>query len=332
MELQQLRHSLAQHQGANNIRAGGETAAALSFFIALWIAMAILVHVSIWLMLILVLPAAFMLVRLFMIQHDCGHGAMFTARKANDWTGRAIGLLTLTPYDYWRRSHSIHHASLGHLDKRGIGDITTLTVREYRALTPLRRLLYRLYRHPLIMFLIGPAWLFLIQHRLPVGSMRDGFMPWTSTMMTNLGIAGLIVATVGVFGAKAVIAVHLPIVLAASTIGVWMFYVQHQFERTWWEHEEGWTHAEAALHGSSYYALPRLLMWLTCYVSVHHLHHLNSRIPYYRLKAALDAHPECEEVNRLTFVGSLKGVRLTLWDEDERRLVTFSEAARQGTI
>ncbi len=327
-DLQTSRKSLALFQGADNGRASGEVLLTASLFLALWTAMAVLMTVSAWLVLALIVPASFMLVRLFMVQHDCGHGAMFTSRAANDWVGRALGLLTLTPYDYWRRAHGIHHASSGHLDKRGVGDITTLTVKEYRALPARKRLAYRLYRHPLVMFVVGPAWLFLVQHRLPVGAMHAGAMPWTSTMLTNLGIAVLVAGLVWAVGPMTVLAVHLPVVLIASTIGVWMFYVQHQFEETAWDHEGEWSHQHAALHGSSYYDLPRPLMWLTGNIGIHHLHHLNSRIPYYRLQAALDAHRDLGADSRLTFRDSLKCVRLSLWDEEKRRLVSFAEAAK----
>ena len=179
-------------------------------------------------------PTAGLLVRLFMIQHDCGHGSFFRHRVANDWVGRMIGALTLTPYDFWRRSHALHHAGSGNLDRRGIGDITTLTVREYLALSRGSRLRYRLYRHPAVMFGLGPAYLFIVQHRLPIGGAGRGWQPWLSTMATNAAIASLIVGTMYVAGIAPFLLVHVPIVLLASSIGVWLFYVQHQFEETFW--------------------------------------------------------------------------------------------------
>ena len=180
------------------------------------------------------MPAAGFLVRLFMIQHDCGHGAFFRHRRANDWVGRVIGVLTLTPYDFWRRTHALHHASSGNLDRRGIGDVDTLTVREYLALSRWGRLRYRLYRHPLVMFGIGPAYLFMLQHRLPVGLMRQGWRPWLSTMATNLAIAVIVATLIWLIGVKPFLLVHLPIMLLAASVGVWLFYVQHQFEQTTW--------------------------------------------------------------------------------------------------
>lgn len=297
-------------------------------FAALWTLMAVLATVSMWYSIILAIPAAAFLVRLFMIQHDCGHGSMFASRWANDWLGRVLGVLTLTPYDMWRRSHALHHSGSGHLGKRGIGDVTTLTVREYRASTSMQRLTYRIYRHPLVIFGIGPAYLFLLQHRLPVGAMRGGAMPWASTMLTNAGIIAVAALLIWAVGLASFIVVHLPIVLVASCIGVWLFYVQHQFEHTSWEDDEGWSHPMAALHGSSYYDLPWPLMWLTGNIGIHHLHHLNSRIPFYRLREALDAAPALKQTSRLTFAASLRCVRLTLWDEDLKRLISFSEYRR----
>ncbi|WP_421693894.1 fatty acid desaturase [Aestuariivirga sp.] len=294
-------------------------------FIACWCAMLLLSWHSWWLPLLLAVPTAAFLVRLFIIQHDCGHGAMFSSRRANDWTGRVLGVITLTPYDMWRYSHARHHAGSGHLDKRGIGDISTLTVREYLNLSPLKRFGYRIYRHPLVMFGIGPAYLFLGQHRLPVGAMKAGLMPWVSTGGTNAGILVASALLIWGLGWMSFLAVHLPVMLLGASIGVWLFYVQHQFEDTSWEQDEGWSQASAAVHGSSFYELPRPLMWITGNIGIHHLHHLSSRIPFYRLSQALDACPELKAVGRLTLKESLGCVRLTLWDEGKKRLVPFSE-------
>jgi omega-6 fatty acid desaturase (delta-12 desaturase) len=278
-----------------------------------------------WASLLIAIPAAGFLVRLFMIQHDCGHGTFFAGRLANDWVGRVIGVLTLTPYDCWRRSHAIHHATTGNLDRRGIGDLDTLTVREYRALSWWGRLKYRLYRHPLIMFGVGPAYLFLLQQRLPVGLMRNGWQPWASTMATNLAIAVIVAVLTWFIGIKAFLLVHLPITLLAGTAGVWLFYVQHQFEHTMWDRNESWNLHQAALHGSSHYELPALLRWFTANIGIHHVHHLSSRIPYYRLPRVLRDYPELRDVGRITLLQSFQCVRLVLWDEAQRRLVSFRE-------
>jgi len=281
-----------------------------------------------WLSLLLALPAAGFLVRLFMIQHDCGHGAFFRHRLANDWIGRALGVLTLTPYDFWKRTHAAHHATSGNLDRRGMGDIDTLTVREYLALPRWRRLKYRLYRHPAVMFGIGPAYLFVVQHRLPVGLMRAGWTPWLSTMATNAAVAAIAAALIWLIGFGAFALVHVPIMLLAATMGVWLFYVQHQFEHTLWEGNARWDLHEVALHGSSYYALPGVLRWFTANIGIHHVHHLCSRIPYYRLPRVLRENPELGRIGRLTLWDSIKCVRLVLWDESGRSLISFRELRR----
>jgi acyl-lipid omega-6 desaturase (Delta-12 desaturase) len=298
-------------------------ALALSWFL-MWKAL----DVGYWLCLLLAVPTAGFLMRLFMIQHDCGHGAFFRYRLANDWLGRALGVLTLTPYDFWRRTHALHHANSGNLERRGIGDIETLTVREYLALSRLRRLGYRLYRHPLVMFGLGPAYLFILQYRLPVGLMRGGWVPWLSTMATNVAIAIIVAAMMWLVGIGPFLLVHLPITLLGASAGVWLFYVQHQFEDTFWAESRAWNLHEAALHGSSYYDLPTILRWFTANIGVHHVHHLCSKIPYYRLPSVLRDYPELGRVGRLTLGESLRCVRLVLWDESRQRLISFREMRR----
>ncbi len=297
-------------------------------FALAWFAMWASLGLGYWLTLLIGLPAAGFLVRLFMIQHDCGHGTLFRNRATNDWIGRVIGTVTLTPYDFWRRSHNVHHASQGNLQLRGIGDIETLTVREYSALSKLGRLRYRLYRHPLVMFGLGPAYLFLLQHRLPVGLMRKGWQPWISTMLTNVAIGGLAVVMIWLVGLGPFLLIHLPVTLLAASIGVWLFYVQHQFETTHWAHASAWSLHESALHGSSNYELPGILRWFTANIGIHHVHHLCSRIPFYRLPQVLLDHPQLAGIGRLTLRESLRCVRLVLWDEDRRRLISFGELRR----
>lgn len=318
---------LAPYRQPDDRRAVIEIAITVIPFIAMWIIMWMLHEVHPLLALLLAIPAAGLLLRLFMIQHDCGHNALFASRKVNDWVGRVLGVLTLTPYDFWRHSHALHHAASGNLDRRGIGDIDTLTVDEYRALGRFGRLRYRIYRHPVVMFGIGPVLLFIFFQRVPLGAMRSGAMPWVSTVLTNLGIAvfaGLMIYAVGL---GAFLMVHIPVVMIGASAGVWLFYVQHQFEGTYWEHTPPWTHLDAALHGSSYYDLPKPLMWLTGNIGIHHLHHLSSRIPFHRLPDVLRDYPELRQVGHLTLRESLKCVKLTLWDEKAKRLVSFREAA-----
>lgn len=321
---------LARYRDPNLGRSLFEIAITLGPLLLLWVAMWWSLGVSYWLYLLFMLPAAGFLVRLFMIQHDCGHGSFFRNRILNDCVGRVLGVLTLTPYDYWKRTHNIHHASFGNLDRRGIGDVTTLTVREYAALSRWGRFGYRFYRHPLTMFGIGPAYLFLFQHRLPVGLMRDGFAPWASAMATNAGIVVFAASTMWLIGAGPFLLVQLPITLLAASIGVWLFYVQHQFENTSWTEGKIWTLPDAALHGSSYYDLPGLLRWFTANIGVHHVHHLSSKIPFYRLHGVMREHPELGAFGHLTLLQSLRCVRLALWDEERQRLVSFRDMNLQS--
>lgn len=278
-----------------------------------------------WVTLLLAAPAAGLVVRLFVIQHDCGHGSFFRHRLANDWLGRVIGVLTLTPYGFWRRTHALHHASSGNLDGRGIGDIDVLTVREFRALPRWRQLLYRLYRHPLVMFGVGAAYLFILHHRLPMGMLRNGWQPWLSTMTTNVAIAAAVAVAIRLMGSGPFLQVILPIAFLAMSAGVWLFYVQHQFRGTYWNRQESWDFHQAALHGSSHYDLPHVLRWLTANIGLHHIHHLCSRIPCYRLPNVLRDHPQLAGIGRLTLSQSLACVARTLWDERRRELISFRE-------
>jgi omega-6 fatty acid desaturase (delta-12 desaturase) len=298
-------------------------------FVLAWLALS---H-HVWWGLALIPIAAAFLMRLFMIQHDCGHGAFLPGgQRLNDWLGRALGVLTLTPYDYWRRAHAIHHATSGALDRRTIGGIDTLTVSEYRALPALRRLGYRLYRHPAVMFGLGPAFVFLVQHRLPVGMMKDGWRPWVSTMVTNLCAAGLIVGLALTFGIMPFLLIYLPVVTLAASMGVWLFFVQHQFEDTYWARDGAWEFHDAAFHGSSHYDLPAPLRWITANIGIHHVHHLSSRIPFYRLGQVMRDEPALRAAGRLTFWRSLRCVSLALWDDTSRRLISFRQMGKSGLL
>jgi acyl-lipid omega-6 desaturase (Delta-12 desaturase) len=325
-EIRALAQLLAGYREPNNARGLFELVITAVPFVVTWVLIWAALDHGYWIGLLLVAPAAGFLVRLFMIQHDCGHGSFFHGRLANDWVGRTIGVVTLTPYDLWRRSHALHHASSGNLDQRGIGDIDTLTVREFLTRPRWRRILYRLYRHPLVMFGVGPTYLFILRHRLPIGMMRGGSKPWLSAMGTNTAIAIVVGAMIRLVGFGPFLLVQLPITILAASIGVWLFYVQHQFEDTSWRHDEAWNFHEAALHGSSHYHLPGVLRWFTANIGVHHIHHLCSRIPCYRLPDVLRDHPQLAAVGRITMLQSLWCVRKALWDEKNRRLVSFAEA------
>lgn len=320
-----MARALAHYREPNHLRSIVEIIVTITPFLLLWAIMWLALDLGYWLGLVLAVPAAGFLVRLFMIQHDCGHGAFFRNRLVNDWVGRIIGVLTLTPYDCWRRAHAIHHATSGNLDRRGFGDIDTLTVREYQSRSGWDRLRYRIYRHPLLLFGLGPAYLFLLQQRLPVGFMRVGWRPWLSAMATNLAIALVCAVMIRAVGLGSFLLVHLPITLLGASIGVWLFYVQHQFADTFWAHNEEWDVREAALRGSSHYDLPAVLRWFTANIGVHHVHHLCSRIPFYCLPQVLRAHPELARIGRITLKESLACVRLALWDETARRLISFRD-------
>ena len=318
---------LAPYRTAENGRAVFELLITLTPFLALWAGIWGLMQAGHYWSVIGFIPAGGLLVRLFIIQHDCGHQSMFSNRRANDWVGRFIGILTLTPYDHWKRGHALHHAGSGNLDRRGMGgDILTMTVAEYKAASSWGRFKYRFYRHPLVMFGIGPAFVFFLVNRLPFGAMKNGVKPWASALLTNLGVVILYGALIWAVGWKIFVLIQIPTVLVAASIGVWMFYVQHQFDETHWSRTGEWDREHAALQGSSYYDLPKWLMWMTGNIGVHHVHHLSSRIPFYQLPRILKAHPELKSVGRLTFIQSLKCVKLALWDEMNQRMVSFRAA------
>jgi len=316
---------LARYRDPDPLRSTAELALTLVPFVGLWVVAWWALTLSGWLALAIATLNGAFLVRLFAIQHDCGHSSFFRSRTLSDWVGRGLGVLTLTPYDVWRRTHSIHHSAAGNLDARGIGDVRTLTVREYLAMSRLGRLGYRLYRNPLVLFGLGPSYLFLLQNRLPLGLMRSGWSYWLSAMGTNLAIAFVLLAILWFGGIWALVLIFLPTSLVAASIGMWLFYVQHQFEETSWDPTDGWQVHDAALHGSSHYVLPGLLRWFSANIGVHHVHHLYARIPFYRLPQVLADHPELADAQRLTLWQSLACVKLQLWCEERRRLVSMAD-------
>jgi acyl-lipid omega-6 desaturase (Delta-12 desaturase) len=277
----------------------------------------------------LAVPAALLLVRLFAIQHDCGHGSFFASRRANDLLGRVLGVLTLTPYASWRKSHAVHHANSGNLDRRGTGDVRTLTVQEYQSLSLPWRLRYRMYRHPMVLFGLGPIFLFAIHHRIPAVSPFRHRKIWGSILGTNAALAAIVWLMLLTVGGRALLLGYLPMFLLAASTGTWLFYIQHQFEHTYWASDPDWNFHTAALNGSSFYDLPAVLHWLTGYIGFHHIHHVCSKIPNYRLRECFDENPEFRQTRRLTLLDSLKCARLSLWDEERRLLVPFRHASRR---
>lgn len=296
-------------------------------FIALISAMVWLADGAYWATLMLALPAGGLLVRFFIIQHDCGHGSYFASRRLNDIVGRCMSFLTLVPYGLWRREHAQHHAGSGNLERRGVGDIETMTVREYMACSRFQRLRYRVYRNPLFLFLFGVPLYFTVLQRLPWCHALTFREAWKSVMGLNLVLVAGYGTLAALVGWALLLKVGLPVVIVASALGGWLFFIQHQFEAAHWEPEAEWDFQVSAVHGSSYYVLPKILQWFTGNIGLHHVHHLNSMVPNYRLQECIDAMPELGQINRLTLWESLKTVRLKLWDEQSRRLVGFRELA-----
>jgi len=292
-------------------------------YAALWAVMVWMVRkgISYWLLLPLVVLASGLLIRIFIFFHDCCHGSFFASRRANEVLGYVTGLLTFTPYEAWRHPHARHHATAGDLDRRGMGDVWTLTVDEYLAASRWKQLSYRLFRNPLVLLLLAPPALFLIAQRYP----RPGAGPREirSVLVTNLGILAILLAASCTVGISTYLLIQLPIMLITGSLGVWLFYVQHQFEGVYWARHPEWDPVRAALEGSSYYRLPRVLQWFTGSIGLHHIHHLRPRIPNYNLQQCYDEIPDLRAVKPLTFRRSLKSLSLNLYDEATRELVSF---------
>ena len=287
----------------------------------LWYLMYRSLAVSFWITLPLAVLAGAFVVRIFIIFHDCGHGSFFKSRRANDVVGFIAGVLTFTPYYHWRWEHAIHHASAGDLDRRGTGDVWTMTVQEYLEASRARRFAYRLARNPVVLFVIAPVLVLLVKQRFPAATAsrreRD------SVQWMNLAILGLAVTLSLVVGVSAYVLLQLAVITVAGSAGFWLFYVQHQFEGVYWERGTEWDYTAAALHGSSFYKLPRVLQWFTGNIGYHHIHHLSARIPNYNLERCHKAHLMFQGVPPITLFGSLRSLRFRLWDEAQKKLVSF---------
>jgi acyl-lipid omega-6 desaturase (Delta-12 desaturase) len=290
-------------------------------YAALWYLMYLSLAVSYWLIVPLAILAAGFLVRVFIIHHDCGHGSYFKSQKANDVWGFITGVLTFTPYYLWRWEHAVHHASSGDLDRRGTGDVWTLTVQEYLEASRWKRFAYRLARNPIVLFVIAPLVLFMVKHRFPnpKASKRERH----SVYWTNLAILGMAAPMCLVFGIKMYLIIQISVVAIAGSAGVWLFYVQHQFEGVYWERAEEWDYVTASLKGSSFYKLPKVLQWFSGNIGFHHIHHLSARIPNYNLEKCHKAEPLFQTVKPITLFSSFKSFTFRLWDERRRKLVSF---------
>lgn len=290
-------------------------------YVVLWCLMYFSLTVSYWLTLPLAILAAGFLVRVFIIFHDCGHGSFFKSRKANDVVGFISGVLTFTPYHHWRWEHALHHASAGDLDRRGTGDVWTLTVQEYLKASRWKRFAYRLARNPVVLFVLAPLVLFLVRQRLP--SLKAGRRERYSVYWTNLAVGIIAVGLIWIFGLQAYLIIQLTVLMVAGSAGVWLFYVQHQFEGVYWERRENWDYTTAALKGSSFYRLPKVLQWFTGSIGFHHIHHLRPGIPNYNLEKCYKAVPLFQIVKPVTLFSSLKSLTFRLWDEQSQQLVGF---------
>ncbi|HXF85286.1 MAG TPA: fatty acid desaturase [Anaerolineales bacterium] len=287
-------------------------------FIALWYLMYRSLEIGYWLTLLLALPTAGFMVRLFIIFHDCGHGSFFKSKQANDRLGLVLGVFVFTPYHQWKHSHAIHHATAGDLDRRGIGDVYTMTVEEYLAAPWWKKLAYRIGRNPLVMFTVGALFVFVIRHRFFEKS--AGKRERSSVIWTNLALVAAIGWLMLEIGWRAFLLVQFPILLFACSTGVWLFYVQHNFDPSYWERHQDWNFFNAGMDGSSYYQLPKLLQWFTGNIGFHHIHHLSPKIPNYKLEHCYRENPELQ-IEPLTIRKSLKSLHFRLWDEKEKRLV-----------
>jgi acyl-lipid omega-6 desaturase (Delta-12 desaturase) len=298
-------------------------------FVLIWLFMLYALEYSYWVTLLMAFPASGFSIRLFIIQHDCGHGSFFKSNRANDMCGLFCSIFTFTPYHYWRKKHAIHHKYTGNLKQRGIGDIYTMTVTEYFSLSRWGKLKYRLYRNPLILFIVFPTVLFLIVYRFPSTRDRNLRNYRFGVYMTSLVIGLLIAGLIWLVGLKMFLLVQLPISIITSSTGAWLFFVQHQFEDTYWADDENWDFSKAALHGSSYYRLPKVLQWFTGNIGFHHIHHLSPRIPNYLLEKCQKENPELQDTATvLTLRSSLKSILLSLWDEKQKKLVSFRQSRR----
>ncbi|MGF1573889.1 MAG: fatty acid desaturase [Sumerlaeia bacterium] len=315
----------AEWSNPNTLRSTRQLVGTLVMFFALWVGAYFAMSVSYALSFVFIIPAACFVVRLFMIQHDCGHGSYFKSRKLQDWLGFCIGVITLTPYQLWRRCHAHHHSHSGDLAYGEFGEIKTMTVNEYNKLSSFRKFKYRLYRNPLTLFGLGPIWQFVIIQRFAIGIPENWVPERWSVVKTNFAMAAVIVVMSMIVGIDVFLAIQVPITIIASGLGVWLFYVQHQFDEGYYRQHVEWNYVDGALLGSSHLVLPKFLQWLTANIGLHHIHHLNARIPNYKLEDCMNNCPRLQNATKIKMIDTWNVIFLTLWDEDRRRLIRFSE-------
>ena len=318
-----------KYQRPSNWKSTWQVINSLVPFFAIWVLMFYSMRVSYWITLALAVINAGFVARLFIIQHDCGHGSFYKSKKANNTLGSFIGVLTLTPYFHWRKSHAVHHATSGDLDFRGIGDVEVVTVAEYQEMSRWERFKYRFYRHPFTLFVIGPFMLFVVFHRFPYNTKKSEKKERASVYWTNAALAAIIILMGQWIGYKEFFMVQAPITIFTSIIGVYLFYVQHQFEDTYWRRHVEWDYARAALEGATYFKLPKVLQWFSGNIGFHHVHHLSPLIPNYMLEQAHKENEIFQNVETLTLKTSIRTIFLNLWDEQLDRLISFREYYRR---
>ena len=324
-KLQEWKELVSKYQTSHTWKSVYQLINSIIPFFLIWFLMYLSLDWSYWITLALAIPASGFVVRIFIIQHDCGHGSFFQSKKWNDRIGMFCSVFTLTPYHYWRKSHSIHHANAGKLEKRGIGDVYKMTVEEYLQLSKWGKFKYRLYRNPFILFIIIPTILFTVIYRIPNHKSNAMNPVHWSVYLTSFLIAALISLMIFLVGWKAFLLIQLPITIICSSTGTWLFFIQHQFEDTYWDNKESWDFTKAALQGSSFYKLPKVLQWFTGNIGFHHIHHLSPRIPNYLLEKCHKENPVFQKANTLTLLTSLKSTFLSLWDEKQKKLVSFRQ-------
>jgi len=292
-------------------------------YVMMWYLMYRSLEISYWLTLALSLLAVGFLVRIFIIFHDCGHGSFFKSARTNKIVGSILGSLVFTPYDYWHKSHAIHHSTVGNLDKRGHGDVWTLTTDEYQDLSKKQKFVYRLYRHPVMLFGIGPFFLFVLWFRIPRKSMKPSER--NSIHITNLILLIIITGMILLMGWKAFLMIQLPVIYLATMGGVWLFYVQHQFENVIWARQEEWDYKRMAMEGSSFLKFPRILQWFSGNIGFHHVHHLGPKIPNYNLERCHKENEMFANIKPITILPGLQTLKFRLWDENAGRLISFRQ-------
>ncbi len=316
-----MKKMLAPYQNSNMRRSIGQLANSLLPYFALWALMIYSLQYSYWLTLILIIPAAGFLVRIFIIFHDCGHGSFFKSKAANRNVGFILGVLTFTPSESWWHAHAVHHATVGNLDKRGTGDVMTMTVDEYRNSNWLTRAAYSFFRYPLVMFGLGPIFIFMLRQRIPLSGAK--WKEVRSVLLTDLALIGIAVGLIAAFGWKAYVLIQLPVMWLAGLFGIWLFYIQHQYESVYWSRTKQWDFISASMQGSSFFKLPRVLNWFSGNIGYHHIHHLNPGIPNYNLPKCYKANLDLQAAPTITLSTSFKSLGLRLWDESANKMVGF---------